>query len=249
MSETSSKKLKFTPNWPASVLAILLLPLLVSLGFWQLDRADEKRQLQKLFAQRQVNGPLPIGQLFNKDDLRYQPVILRGEFINDKPLLLDNRIYKGQFGYEVIMPFQLESQNTIVLVNRGWLAGDKSRRTLPDIERLTGVVNLTAQVYVPQGEMLRLAVEENQGWPRVVQSVSIQDLAPEFEQAMFPYSVRLQEGSMASYSANWVVVNLQPSKHTGYAVQWFAMSITLLLIGVLANCNLWSIIKRNKNED
>ncbi|KKL54185.1 hypothetical protein LCGC14_2267940, partial [marine sediment metagenome] len=73
------------------------------------------------------------------------------------------------------------------------------------------------QVYVPQGEMLRLADEQSQGWPRVLQSVTIKDLAPEFELPVFPYSVRLTEGSAGSYQANWVLVNLQPEKDTGYA--------------------------------
>lgn len=248
MPEMNRERLQFTPNWRASMLVLMLLPLLVSLGFWQLDRAEEKRQLQYLFAQRQADGPLPIAQLYDTEDLQYQPVTLRGEFINDKAVLLDNRIYHGRFGYEVITPFQLEGKDKIVLVNRGWLAGDNSRRTLPDIKPVEGLVDLTAEVYVPQGEMLRLADEQSQGWPRVLQSVTIKDLAPEFELPVFPYSVRLTEGSAGSYQANWVLVNLQPEKHTGYAVQWFAMSFTLLVIAVLANSNLWSVIKRNKQE-
>ncbi len=248
MPEPDSKQLHFTPNWRASLLAVLLMPLVVSLGFWQLDRADEKRQLQALFEQRQLAGPVAIESIDGRADLRYQPVTLRGTFINEKQLLLDNRIYQGRFGYEIITPFRLVDSETVVLVNRGWLEGDISRRSLPAIKAISGEVALGAEVYVPQGEVMLLADESATGWPRVMQSLDIESLQQEFGKQLFPYSVRIKQISAASYTPNWVVVNLQPEKHTGYAVQWFAMAVTLLIIGVLANTNLWSLIKRNKEE-
>ncbi len=238
------KRLKFTPNLRASALALLLLPGLMSLGFWQLDRAEEKRQLQQLFEQRQSAGSVPITELQPQRDLRYQPVTLRGQFVNDKALLLDNRIYQQRFGYEIITPFKLADMNLLVLVNRGWLPGDPSRRTLPEIAAVTGTIELSAEVYVPQGEMFQLGTSENSKWPRVVQSVKVDELHKEFSTPLFPYTVRLSAGEPGSYQANWVVVNLQPEKHTGYAVQWFAMSATLLLIGFLANTNCWSLLTK-----
>lgn len=248
MPELNSKRLQFTPNWRASLLAVLLMPLVVSLGFWQLDRAEEKRLLQQLFEQRQLAEPVALETLDSQADLRYQPVILRGEFLNARQLLLDNRIYQGRFGYEIITPFRLAASKTLVLVNRGWLQGDISRRSLPEIKAITGEATLRAEVYVPQGDVMVLADERVAGWPRVMQSLDIEQLQPEFAQSLFPYSVRIKQDSAASYAPNWVVVNLQPEKHTGYAVQWFAMALTLLAIGLLANTNLWSLIKRNKTE-
>jgi len=248
MSDLQSKRLQFTPNWRASLLAVLLLPVVISLGFWQLDRAEEKRQLQDLFEHRQLAGPVALEALNTQADLRYQPVTLRGEFVNEKAVLLDNRIYQGRFGYEIITPFRLVDSKTMVLVNRGWLEGDISRRSLPAIKAIAGEIALIGEVYVPQGDVMLLADESASGWPRVMQSLNIEALQKEFEQTLFPYSVRIKQISAASYTPNWVVVNLQPEKHTGYAVQWFAMAVALLVIGLLANTNLWSLIKRNKIE-
>ena len=225
-----------------------MLPVVISLGFWQLDRAEEKRQLQDLFEHRQLAGPVALEALNTQADLRYQPVTLRGEFVNEKAVLLDNRIYQGRFGYEIITPFRLVDSKTMVLVNRGWLEGDISRRSLPAIKAIAGEIALIGEVYVPQGDVMLLADESASGWPRVMQSLNIEALQKEFEQTLFPYSVRIKQISAASYTPNWVVVNLQPEKHTGYAVQWFAMAVALLVIGLLANTNLWSLIKRNKIE-
>lgn len=248
MSEPVANKLQFEFDWKTSVLILLLLPLLVSLGFWQLDRADEKAQLQALFDERQASPPISIGLLNEGDDLRYQPVKLTGEFVNGKSLFLDNRIYRGKFGYEVVTPFKVSNSNMTVLVNRGWVKGDISRRSLPSVDAIDAGVEIVAQVYVPQGEMLVLEKLTVTGWPKVMQSLNIEALASGFDTTLFPFSVRLSENSVGFLASNWSVVNLRPDKHVGYAFQWFAMSITLLIIGFLTNTNFWALRKLRKKS-
>ncbi|MEH6911867.1 MAG: SURF1 family protein [Oceanicoccus sp.] len=248
MTEFKHQGLQFTLDWRATLLVLMLLPLLLSLGFWQLDRADEKRALQKLFQQRQVAGPIAIEALSEHQDLRYQPTTLQGRYINEKSLFLDNRIYQGRFGYEIITPFKPARSDALVFINRGWVEGDISRRSLPKIESIVAEVELLGEVYVPQGDMLMLAEETNITWMSTVQAINIERLGEKFDQRLFPYVVRLSVESPGSYQSNWVVVNLQPEKHVGYAVQWFAMSVTLLIIAFLANTNCWSLIKGRKSN-
>ena len=250
MPDQEIRGLRITPDWRVSLLALLILPVLMSLGFWQLDRADEKRQLQNLYEQRQLAGFVSLEDLLEKEDLQYQPVTFSGEYINGKAILLDNRIYRGRFGYEIITPFKLKDSDLIILVNRGWLEGDSSRRTLPAIKVISGSVELTGEIYVPQGEGFVLSdkTEAGNSWPRVVQTLDVNKLLTEFELPVFNYTVRLSNDSPGSFQPNWVVVNLQPAKHTGYAVQWFAMSFTLLVIAIMANTNCWLWIKTRKNR-
>jgi cytochrome oxidase assembly protein ShyY1 len=224
----------------------MLMPVLLTLGFWQLDRAEEKRQLQALFEQRVAAGPVLMSQLEQLPDLHYQAVRLRGEYINEIALLLDNRIYQGRFGYEIITPFQLADSDQIVLINRGWIAGDRSRRTLPEIPAVAGELELLGQIYIPRRELMQLADHPQQGWPRVVQKLDVAALANELQQTLFPYSVRLSAGSAGLLQANWMVVNQQPEKHVGYAVQWFAMAFTLVIIAFLSNTNFWAWLKSPK---
>ena len=239
-------RFQFTPNWRVIALGVLLTPVLVSLGFWQLHRADEKRQLLAAFQQKRERGPVPIEQLDPGGNLYYQPVRLRGEYLRGKNLLLDNRIRRGRFGYEVVTPFLLADSSRIVLVNRGWVPGDSSRRTLPAIDQSAGRVELTGDIYVPQGKPVTLAEERASGWPRVVQNVDIEGLRKAFRRPLFPYTVRLNGDAPGAYQPNWTIVNLTPARHTAYAVQWFAMSAALVLAVVFANSNLWALIKRGK---
>jgi len=241
-------KFAITPDWRATALAMLLLPLVISLGFWQLQRAQEKIELKELYQQRQLAGPIVIESL-PAGELHYQPVILRGHFINDRTLFLDNRISRGQFGYEVVMPFQLHGSDQVVLVNRGWVAGDRSRRSLPSPPVVAGMgetLELLGDIYISQGALLQLAAEQSSSsWPRVSQSVDVVKMAAALQLPLFPYVVRLQEGSPASLRANWMVVNIEPAKHTGYAVQWFAMAVMLLIILVIVNSNIVIIVKQS----
>jgi surfeit locus 1 family protein len=237
----------FTPEWRSIGLALLLLPCLVALGFWQLERAEEKTLLQAHFEVREQQGPVDIEELFDLDDLRYQPVRLSGEFVHQHTLFLDNRIRNQQFGYEVVTLFKLRDRDYSVFVNRGWVPGDRSRRSLPTIEKLGGMVDLVGEVHVPQSEMFTLGNEDSTvAWPRVMQTVNVSSLAAEFSSPVFPYTVRLDKDSPGSFEENWVVVNLSPEKHTGYAVQWFSMSVALALLVLAGNTNIIALIKTSK---
>ena len=243
---SSPRSLKFRFDWRATALVLLFLPIVISLGFWQLDRAEQKRQLQALFDQRQINGAVDILLLDQDADLRYQPVRLLGQFRNQKTLYLDNRIYQGRFGYEIITPFEL-ADNRLVLVNRGWLAGDPGRRSLPEVEAIAGRHELLAEVYVPHKAGFNYQQSVSAGWPKVMQSVNPAALAEELG-VVFPYTVRLSGGSAGSYQANWPIVNIQPGKHTGYAFQWFSMAVALLVIALLSNTNLWQCLKARRTQ-
>ena len=52
---------------------------------------------------------------------------------------------------------------------------------------------------------------------------------------LFPYSVRLDAGQPGALRVDWEPINTQPEKHTGYAVQWFAMAIALVLFWVYSS--------------
>jgi len=234
----------FTPEWRSIGLALLLLPFLLALGFWQLERAGEKTVLQAHFETRERQGPVDIEELFDLADLRYQPIRLTGEFDHQRTVYLDNRIHNRQFGYEVVTLFKLHDRDHWVFVNRGWVAGDSSRRSLPSVGELNGIVDLVGEVHVPQSEMLTLGTEESAAaWPRVMQTINVSKLASEISVPVFPYTVRLAKNSPGSFEENWVVVNLKPAKHTGYAVQWFSMSVALTLLVIVANTNIIALIK------
>src|SRR5687768_11903535 len=111
---------QFHFDWKLTLLTAALLPLLLSLGFWQLRREQEKLELQQQYSARQNEAPIALDRLRAQDDLQYRQVEFSGRYDNAHSFLLDNRIHEGRPGYELITPV-VSDMNVVVLVNRGWL--------------------------------------------------------------------------------------------------------------------------------
>ena len=248
-------RLTFYPEWRTTLFTLVLVPLMFGLGVWQLQRAEEKAAMAASWEQRQSQPPVPLEQLWDKPtpNLGYLPVTVSGEFEQDKYFLLDNRIYEGRFGYEVLGIMRLGDGDRRVLVNRGWIAGDPARLVAPTVPGVSGPVELLGHVYVPPGVAYTLAEQElGEGWPKLLQSVEMEKILPtlgvsEDEQA-FPYSVRIAAGQPGALTVDWQVVNVSPQKHQAYAAQWFTMAAVLLLFYIFRSSNLWQWIRRSGSD-
>lgn len=237
-------------EWRTTLFTLLLLPLLVGLGCWQLQRAEEKALLLAAWEERQSQPPVPLGQLWdgNAESLAYLPVKVSGVFIEDKYFLLDNRIQGGRFGYEVLGILQLDGGTGLVLVNRGWLPADPARLELPIVPVAGGRIELTGHVYVAPGAPYLLAEQQlGSGWPKLLQAVEMEKLGGLLEKIgggrVFPYTIRIDGGQPGALTADWQVVNVSPEKHGAYAAQWFTMAAVLLIFFVLRCSNLGQLVK------
>ena len=106
---------RFNPSlWPTLVV-LLVLPLFVYLGLWQLDRADQKRTLHREFEVRQeaeaidLNSKEKLSEIFN--ELNWRNVFIEGAFSREINILLDNQVVNGVVGYYVYTPFKLKDQD------------------------------------------------------------------------------------------------------------------------------------------
>ncbi|WP_305120702.1 SURF1 family cytochrome oxidase biogenesis protein, partial [Burkholderia cenocepacia] len=59
---------RFRPGVVPTLVVALLLPLLVSLGFWQLSRGAEKSALLQTYAERRAAEPMASTQLLHAAD-------------------------------------------------------------------------------------------------------------------------------------------------------------------------------------
>jgi len=250
-------RLGFCFDWKVTLLVLVLLPVTISLGQWQLRRADEKTALIAERAEHQALSPVSLNELpREQSQLRYRRVILTGSFDTAHCFLLDNQVHQGRVGYEIICPFidQVQPAAQTVLVSRGFVVAPPLRTQLPVIPEVVTPISVHGEVYLPTGEQVLLAdLQAADQWPRVVQSAAVDYLQSQLGAALttpslYPWVVRLDMDSPALLEPHWQVVNLSPEKHTGYAVQWFAMAATLVLIGVGANTTLAQWIKQKKHR-
>lgn len=217
----------FRPGLLPSVLALLLFPCLIALGFWQLARAEEKRELLAAHQARQIAAPISLSELERYSNPAYVRVQLQGYFDARHSLLLDNRTRDGKVGVEVLQPFYDQNSGLWLLLNRGWLPWP-DRRIAPTFATPDTPLRLQASVYVPLGEAFQLqTAPPATGWPRVISEVKPDALWQQLGRGGLSYELRLEPGP-ASFLSDWPVVAMRPDKHLGYAVQWFALAAALL---------------------
>jgi len=127
-------------SWLLLIGTLFLSICFASLGFWQLDRADEKAIIQadieQSIAAAAIKLSSPIGEHWK--DFQYRKIEARGHFGSDFLIYLDNRVYQGKAGYHIISPFYVDDEQTdnkqssaVVLVNRGWIEVGIDRSILP----------------------------------------------------------------------------------------------------------------------
>lgn len=234
-------RLRWRLDWRLTLLTVLLLPLLLALGSWQLTRAEEKARLEAAQAALVDRAPVAI-EATADDTADFTPLQATGRFDNERLFLLDNRIHAGAYGLEVIAPLTT-ADGAVVLVNRGWIAGDPGRRALPAVPPVGGVVTVTGHLYREPPGVRWVANMTEQRWPQLIQYPAPAELGARLQQPVRPFILRLDAQSPAALEIDWPVVNMAPATHVGYAVQWFALAMVLVIAWLLASTNLWELIR------
>jgi surfeit locus 1 family protein len=250
MTSQPQKKLTFEwqPNSKILLFSALFLPLLLILGYWQLLRADEKQEIVNQYQTNRQQPSLTDAQMLdNGQDYQYRQAAIQGEADNERVIILDNRVKYGRPGYEVLQAITISGSAKKLLINRGWVPADLNRSILPVIPSLTGNIQLRGYLYrtLKGGYRLDDGVRNLAQGPSRVGWITVERAEQLFGESFYPYQLRLDSDSVGALETGWPTVSIYPEKHTAYAVQWFAMAVTLFILTLIANSNLISFIRRN----
>lgn len=228
---------KFKQQWWLWLLTALFVSLFIKLGFWQLHRAEEKKELQQQFNHRLHSEPVSLAQLPEHQDWRFFPVSVQGHYDNAHTILLDNKIQNHQVGYEVITPLLSKKPKLSVLINRGWIPQGPNRQTLPEIPAINDEQTVTGWIYVPLGKAFNLgaATDTKPSWPLRIESIDMPVLQQALHSELFPYLILLNPKAEQGFLRNWQPVNMPAEKHLGYALQWFTFALVLIIIFIALN--------------
>ncbi|QTD47434.1 SURF1 family protein [Ottowia testudinis] len=218
------------------------MALTASLGRWQLSRAAQKEGLQTAILQRQqlpaLDGatlarPLPAGQA---RELMHRGITLRGRWLPEHTLFLDNRPMAGQTGFYVFTPLMLTGSGRAVLVQRGWVPRHRIERTkLPPVETPGGEVQISGRIAEHPPRVYQLGDE--QGGP-IRQNLDLDALRAETGLPLATVLVVQSGAASQGLRRDWPEVATGVEKHYGYAFQWFGLCA---LMGVLL---LWFQVVR-----
>jgi len=223
-----------------TLLVIIGALILGRLGIWQLDRLAQRRALNSSLNTRMAQPALTLaGAAIDPAALEYRRGEVRGVYDPAQEIVLRNRELDGTPGVHILTPLRLSSSDTAVLVDRGWIprdqAGPAARGAFP----------------APPGQVLvtgiaRLSQDESAGGPqdpplgpdrRRLDAWFHVDTTRIQQQAGYPLLPIFIEQQPApgdpALPRRVATADLGEGPHMGYAVQWFAFAI-ILMVGYIA---------------
>lgn len=228
---------EFRPSLFPTLATLLLLPLLLGLSLWQWQRAEQKQALQDAFQSRVRQEAVALQTLATPADELYRTVTAEGRYDSAHQILLDNQVYQGQPGYYVYTPLRLTDQQSAVLVNRGWVPLGESRAQQPVVSLNEADIRVTGRLGQPSNPGILLDNPRTNQWPKVVQHIDYSELSQALEYTLTDAVILLDPAAPDGYVRNWQPTfgGMGPERHIGYAVQWFALAITLIIIYIVMN--------------
>ncbi len=226
MSSLSFGPWLFRPSLLPTVAVLLVLPLLLSLGFWQLHRAEFKQQLLDQFATRTQQSPQPL----TRHPPNFTPMQVTGYYDNQHSILFDNRIVNHQAGYDILTPFIPQNDGQVLLVNRGWVPRQTeiNQGTLIPVNGQQTIVGITQ---VPEHNMVLSHSSIPVAWPLIIEDIRFKELEHELNRPLYPFILLLSTEMPHGFIRHWQTINtMSPQRHIGYAVQWFSLALTLMII-------------------
>ncbi|MBH1984607.1 MAG: SURF1 family protein [Burkholderiales bacterium] len=236
-------RIRFHFRWIPFVVMLLLVALGVSLAQWQQRRGDEKVARAARLEAGNLAAPLALtaAPLLPADAqaIEYRRVTVTGNFVPAWTVYLDNRPYKGQAGFHVLTPFQIDGSAMHVLVAQGWLPRNNAERTrIPDYATPTGTVTITGIARLNAGHVMELGTAPALAPHAIVQNADIGQVARASGLALQPFLLEQTADPAAAPAAStlpvrdWPAPDLGADKHRGYAFQWYALALMAFLFFV-----------------
>lgn len=201
----------------------MLLPLFLSLGFWQLRKAEAASALQAEIAACALAAPIemPVTPA-DAAALRHRRFVLRGSYDAGRQILIDNRVHGGRAGYHVVTPLKLDGAAMHVLVNRGWVPAAADRRVLPQVPPPTARVEITGVAVLPPARFFTLGEVASPG--TVWQNLDLARFRDHAGVPLQPVVLQLDATAPGGYVRDWPRVDERALRNLGYAWQWFGFA-------------------------
>ncbi len=228
------------PHWVLTLLVVVLTPFLLSLSYWQWQRAHYKEEILRDYENSLSAQPVAFTGQDALPITEYQPMTIQGKFDTEHLFFLDNAIYEGRAGFEVLAPFQLKSGEWM-LVNLGWMPRNPERQELPITPELpANKVILSGRADIPNNKYLLLgtyleAVSEKE---LIIQAIDLDRLQGFLGHSFLPIILLADPEANSPYVRDWnPKAILLPATHYGYSMQWALLSMTLVILYIVYSTN------------
>ena len=217
------------------ISTLVLCVLGISLGQWQTHRAVEKEEVGKALLQRAQQPPLFASDLHAAiENIAFRRVSLRGEFVREWPIYLDNRPMRGIAGFYVLMPFKIQGSDQYVLVVRGWQPRNPVNRTqMPTLKTPEGVIQLEGVIRTSVEKVMQLGANETYKSGVILQNLDITAGARQMGLKMYDFVLDQTSNTPDDMLRDWAMPSVGSDKNRAYAFQWYALSLMAVIFFIV----------------
>ncbi len=217
--------------WP-TLISLPILVLSLTLGVWQMERREWKRDILDRMAANQAAALITLDELLRGNPLRheYGRVKVAGSFVHDKEFHLAARSLKNKVGLQLVTPFKTDD-GKIVLFDRGWIPSEKKEPAKRAEGQVPGRVELTG--IVRRNQERRQFAPENAPDKNVWFHVDVPLMRRMAGASPDPRLDAFFLDADAAPNPGGVPVGGQtrldiPNDHLQYAITWFLLALALV---------------------
>jgi surfeit locus 1 family protein len=220
--------------WLMTLATALALAATLALGSWQLSRAAQKEAMQAAVEQRKSLPALDgraLVAIKNRAEAVYRPVRLRGRWLGEHTVFLDNRQMQGKPGFDVLTPLRLEGGDAVVMVQRGWVRRNfEQRERLPAIDTPAALVEVAGRIAPPPPKLYEF---QHASVGLIRQNLDLGEFSAQTGlPLLLDISVQQTGGPSEGLLRDWPDAGSGVATHYGYAFQWFSLSALIAILYV-----------------
>lgn len=215
------------PRWIlVHVLVLGLAIAMVFLGFWQMERRDQKRELNAVVMERTTIPQVPIQEILSTgtdaSELEWRVVSATGTYLPDEAVTIINRSQDATAGYTPLVPLLLDN-GSVVLINRGFAPLNQTVPAVtPDTVTVLGYLRKTQT----RGSLG--AIDSTDPATTEFHRIDIELISQRLSYPTLPMYVQLVEQSPpveGPWPSPASLPDLDEGPHFSYAVQWWFFSV------------------------
>jgi surfeit locus 1 family protein len=200
----------------------------IRLGFWQIERLRERREMNDRIISRLGEPAVPLERVPLAGGARFRRATTSGRYDFDNEFVLTSRSRLGAPGVHIITPLRTGRGDTAVLVNRGWAYSPDGMRV--DLELFREDTNAVVDGFVEEYTAATGAIS-TPSVPRAVRRLDRDSLAARIPYPLAPVLLvqQLDSGEFAAVDRGSPVrvepPPLDEGPHRAYAIQWFGFAL------------------------
>ena len=217
-----------------AMAALIGVVVTANLGFWQWGRGEQRTGLHQAMEARATSAAVTTAQLLAARGadaaLLHRPITVRGAWLAERTVFLDNRQMNAVPGFYVVTPLRIEGTDAVVLVQRGWAPRNFTRReSLPPVQTPSGTVEVRGRLAPPPAKLYAFDTEEK---GPIRQNLDLARFRAETGLPLLELSVQQAGPASEGLLRQWPQAGSGAEKNYGYAFQWWALCALIAILYV-----------------